>query len=162
MLSLIVAHDKNRVIGSNNQLPWHLPSDLAYFKHTTMNSMVVMGRKTYESIGKLLPGRSNVILTRQKDYRVDGAYVINNINSLLSCKEGVGNCFIIGGEEVFKQSLPFIDRLYITYIDHSFEGDTYFPEINFDEWKLISEEKGVKDKKNPYDYFYRVYSRARK
>lgn len=159
MLSLIVAFDRNRTIGKDNQLPWHLPADLAFFKKTTMGSTIIMGRNTFESIGKPLPGRKSVVLTRQSDYKFEGVEVLTNIESLKMFKEQEGEYFIIGGEEIFRQSMPLIDKMYVTYIDHSFEGDTFFLEINESEWELVSEEKGIKDNKNPYDYYFRTYLR---
>lgn len=159
MLSLIVAFDRNRTIGKENQLPWHLPADLAFFKKTTMGSTIIMGRNTFESIGKPLPGRKSVVLTRQNDYKFEGVEVLTDIESLKMFKEQEGEYFIIGGEEIFRQSMPLIDKMYVTYIDHSFEGDTFFLEINESEWELVSEEKGIKDNKNPYDYYFRTYLR---
>lgn len=160
MLSIIVAHDRNRVIGKNNQLPWHLPQDLAYFKKVTMGRPVIMGRKTHESIGRLLPGRENIVITRNKNYQADGCMIIHSLNDIRQLeKKFQGEIFIIGGAEIFEKTLHEVDRLYITYIDEEFEGDTFFPEINLNEWKEISREKGIKDEKNPYDYEFIVYER---
>src|SRR5690606_22540731 len=124
MLSLIVAFDQNRVIGKDNKLPWHLPNDLQFFKRTTMGKAIIMGRNTFESIGKPLPGRNNIVLTRQQDYRPNGVEVIKDMDELKKLKETEEEHFIIGGAEVFNKTLSLIDKMYITYIDDSFEGDT--------------------------------------
>lgn len=158
-LWIIVAHDKNGVIGKNNELPWNLPEDLKYFKKKTTNYPIIMGRKTFESIGKPLPNRENIILTRDENYAVENCKVINSIQKLLF-RSDVG--FVIGGSEIFNQFLPFVDKLFITRIDHEFEGDTYFQNYNNNnEWKLVSSVKGIKDEKNPYDYFFEIYDRVK-
>ncbi|CAG9613681.1 IS1595 family transposase ISSsu9 [Bacillus rhizoplanae] len=160
MISLLVAMDKNRLIGKDNQLPWHLPADLAYFKKVTMGHPIIMGRKTFESIGKPLPGRTNIILTRNKNYEMEGCEVIYSIDDVQKMDEQLNEeIFVIGGAEIFKEVLPFADRLYITKIEEVFEGDTFFPEINYNEWKEISVEQGVTDEKNPYTYAYHVYGK---
>lgn len=160
MISLLVAMDKNRLIGKDNQLPWHLPADLAYFKKVTMGHPIIMGRKTFESIGRPLPGRTNIILTRNKNYEMEGCEVIHSIDDVQKMDEQMNEeIFVIGGAEIFKEVLPFADRLYITKIEEVFEGDTFFPEINYDQWKEISVEQGVTDEKNPYTYAYHVYGK---
>ncbi|ALS22106.1 dihydrofolate reductase [Paenibacillus naphthalenovorans] len=158
MISLIVAHDKNRLIGSNNSLPWYLPNDLSHFKKITTGNIVVMGKNTYESIGKPLSNRINVILTRDNSCKIEGCIVSNSIHKLLQniCVEE--EIFIIGGANVYSQFMTIADKLYVTYIDHQFEGDTYFPEYESN-FKLIGDEKGMKDDKNPYDYYFREYVR---
>jgi dihydrofolate reductase len=159
MICLLVAMDNNRTIGKNNDLPWYLPADLKYFKKVTMGHPIVMGRKTYESIGRPLPGRENIIITRDKSYRIEGANVVHSIQEAIDLTNGEEEVFVIGGAEIFKQILPVSDRLYITQIEHDFDGDTFFPNINYAEWKIISKEKGIKDEKNPYDFYYVVYER---
>ncbi|PEZ08067.1 dihydrofolate reductase [Bacillus sp. AFS018417] len=160
MISLLVAMDKNRLIGKDNQLPWHLPADLAYFKKVTMGHPIIMGRKTFESIGRPLLGRTNIILTRNKNYEMEGCEVIHSIDDVQKMDEQMNEeIFVIGGAEIFKEVLPFADRLYITKIEEVFEGDTFFPEINYDQWKEISVEQGVTDEKNPYTYAYHVYGK---
>jgi dihydrofolate reductase len=136
MISLIVAHDRNRVIGYQNGMPWHLPGDLQYFKATTMGKPVVMGRKTFESIGRPLPGRRNIVITRNASYQVEGIEVVGSLDEALSLVSDVPEVMIIGGNQIFTQSLPLADRLYITLIDETFEGDTYFP--SYDDWKKVS------------------------
>jgi dihydrofolate reductase len=159
MISLLVAMDNNRTIGKNNDLPWYLPADLKYFKKVTMGHPIVMGRKTYESIGRPLPGRENIIITRDKSYDIESAQVVHSIQEAIDVTKDEDEVFVIGGAEIFKQYMPDSDRLYITQIEHDFDGDTFFPEINYAEWKIISKEKGIKDEKNPYDYYFMIYDR---
>lgn len=161
MISILVAMDKNRVIGVNNQLPWHLPADLQYFKRITMGNPIIMGRKTFDSIGRVLPGRENVVLTRSENYSPPGCTIIHSVEEIktLRAERKEEELFVIGGAELFRQVLDFTDRLYITQIEAEFEGDTFFPEINLDEWNLISKEKGIKDEKNPYEYYFLMYER---
>ncbi|GED72339.1 dihydrofolate reductase [Brevibacillus reuszeri] len=163
MISIIVAHDRNRLVGKDNSLPWSIPNDLQYFKQLTTTKIVIMGRKTYESLGRPLHNRTNIILTSNPDYQAEGCDVYNSIEPILEeCKshaEAGEEVFVIGGSSIYKQFLPYIDRLYITEIDHEFVGDTHFPEIDMSEWKHISNAKGVKDNKNPYDYYFKIYDK---
>lgn len=158
MISIIVATDRNNLIGKDNDLPWRIPADLAYFKKVTMGSTIVMGRKTYESIGKPLPNRRNIILSRQ-EFHADGCETLHSLEEVQHLNKDDEELFIIGGAHIFKEALPIADLLYLTYIDEEFEGDTYFPEVNEHDWKLISSEKGIKDEKNPYDYYFKKYKR---
>lgn len=156
MIKIIVATSKNRVIGNNNSLIWHLPADLKHFKSLTVGSSIIMGRKTYESIGKPLPDRRNIIITRDFDYHVDDCEVVNSLEeALLICGE---NCFIIGGGEIYKQSLSIADELYLTLVDEEFEGDTYFPEIGED-WFESERQDFEPDDKNKYKYSFIKYER---
>ncbi|CAH0274705.1 Dihydrofolate reductase [Peribacillus sp. Bi96] len=151
MISLIVAMDQNRVIGKNNQLPWHLPADLQYFKKVTMGHPIVMGRKTFESIGRVLPGRENVIVTRNQDFKAEGCVVLHDILQIKTYADNSDQeVFVIGGAEIFKEILPVTDRLYITEIHETFEGDTFFPLINEKEWDKTSSIQGTMDDKNRY------------
>jgi dihydrofolate reductase len=162
MISFLVAMDNRQVIGKDNDLPWHLPADLAYFKRVTMGHSIIMGRKTHESIGRALPGRQNIILTRNSDYQVPGCEVLHSLGEVKRLNSETNQeLFVIGGAELFKELLPLADRLYITHIHHDFEGDTFFPNLGWDEWKVSSREQGIKDEKNPYDYEYVVYDRIR-
>lgn len=157
--SFLVAMDQNRLIGSQGTLPWHLPADLKYFKEVTMGHPIVMGRKTWESLPKgALPGRRNIVISSNPDYQAPGAEVIANPESLAALV-GEEEVFIIGGGSIFKQLMPLADRLYITEIDAEFTGDTYFPDIDLDEWKLISCREGEVNEKNPYSHRYLVYER---
>lgn len=152
--------DENRVIGKENQLPWHLPEDLKFFKRVTMGHPIAMGRKTHESIGRVLPGRENIIITRQKGYESEGCTVFYSIEDFVKyCREQSDEIFVIGGAEIFKETFPYADRLYITHIHEKFAGDTFFPEFDPKQWEQISCEKGIKDEKNPYDYEFRIYDR---
>ncbi|CAK6475097.1 dihydrofolate reductase [Peribacillus castrilensis] len=151
MISLIVAMDQNRVIGKNNKLPWHLPADLQYFKKVTMGHPIVMGRKTFESIGRVLPGRENVIVTRNQEFKAEGCVVLHDIAQIkMFADNHEEEVFVIGGAEIFKEILPFTDRLYITEIHETFEGDTFFPEIDENEWDEISSKPGSIDEKNRF------------
>ncbi|MDP9740555.1 UNVERIFIED_ORG: dihydrofolate reductase [Bacillus sp. B2I3] len=153
MISLIVAMDQNRVIGKNNKLPWHLPADLQYFKKVTMGHPIVMGRKTFESIGRVLPGRENVIVTRNQEFKAEGCVVLHDIAQIkMFADNHEEEVFVIGGAEIFKEILPFTDRLYITEIHETFEGDTFFPEIDENEWDEISSLPGNIDEKNRFTH----------
>lgn len=158
MISLIVAHDPNRVIGFENKMPWHIPGDLAYFKETTMDKAMVMGRKTFESIGRVLPGRKNIIVTRNDDYHVDGAEVVTDLTKAIEIATAHHEeVMVIGGEQIFRAILPKADRLYITFIQQTFEGDTFFPQYG-DEWVLV---ETTEDMKTPdgISYVYLVYEK---
>ncbi|MCM3114526.1 dihydrofolate reductase [Neobacillus sp. MER 74] len=160
MISFIVAMDENRVIGKDNQLPWHLPEDLKFFKRVTMGHPIAMGRKTHESIGRVLPGRENIVITRQADYRSKDCKVFTSVEEFVKyCKKQNDEIFVIGGAEIFKETFSAADRLYITLIHDKFAGDTFFPEFDSSEWELASLEKGLRDDKNPYDYEFRIYNR---
>ena len=159
MISFVVAIGQNNVMGKDNAIPWHIPADLKFFKKVTMGHPIVMGRKTYDSIGKPLPGRENIIMTRNQNYAQEGCTVIHTIEELLKLEEKNEEVCVIGGAEIFKITFPHADRLYLTKINHEFEGDTFFPDFDESEWKIISEEKGPKDEKNPYDYTFFIYER---
>jgi dihydrofolate reductase len=160
ILAAIVATDLNNAIGKNNQLLWHLPADLKFFKQTTMGCPVIMGRKTYESIGRLLPGRKNIIVTRNADYRVEGAEIHSTLEGALKSCMNEEKVFVIGGSEIYKQSLSQIDELYLTLVKHSFEADTFFPELNPSEFKKVWEEDHLADDKNKFDYTFQKYERV--
>lgn len=161
MISLLVAMDKGNGIGHKNDLPWHLPNDLQHFKNLTLGKTIVMGRKTFDSIGRPLPNRDNVVLTRDKEFQADGVETIHSVEDIIKLYTDMDGyeLFIIGGSELFKQMMPYADRMYVTHIDHTFEADTYFPEIYSGKWELVSSTKGVKDEKNPYDYYFKQYDR---
>jgi dihydrofolate reductase len=147
---------ENRVIGNNNQLIWKLSSDLKRFKELTTNNTIVMGRKTYESIGKPLPNRRNIIITRNLEYQVDGCEVVSSLEEDLLLTNN--NCFIIGGGEIYKQSLGVADKIYLTLVHKELEGDTHFPEIGND-WATINKEYFKSDDKNEYNYSFIEYER---
>ena len=151
-ISLIVAMDKNNLIGSNNELPWHLPADLAFFKRTTMGKPIVMGRKTFESIGKPLPGRRNIVVTRDPDFSAAGCDVVNSIDAAIALCRDDEEIMLIGGASLYQQSLELATTMYITRIDHEFEGDTWFPEYQKSEWKVENRENFEADHSNPHAY----------
>ncbi len=158
MISLIVAHDPNRVIGKNNELPWHLPEDLAYFKRMTMGKAMVMGRKTYESIGRPLPGRLSIVVTRDPDYSAEGVVIVNSLDEgIEKAKEYAPEVMIIGGAEIFNLVMDIADRLYITLIQSEFEGDTFFPAYE-DEWVLKSTSEEIISK-NGTSFVYQIYDK---
>ncbi|TKD71512.1 dihydrofolate reductase [Pseudalkalibacillus hwajinpoensis] len=159
MISFLLAMDEQNLIGKNNDLPWHIPADLAYFKKMTTGKPIVMGRKTFESIGKALPGRENYLITR-KDLEYEGVTVLHSIEEFFELtRNQEKEWFVIGGAEIYRQVLPHADRLYITEIHESFEGDTYFPTFSKEEWKETSREKHSKDDRNKYDFDFVIYDR---
>ncbi|MEC0252619.1 dihydrofolate reductase DfrA [Bacillus halotolerans] len=159
MISFIFAMDANRLIGKDNDLPWHLPNDLAYFKKITSGHSIIMGRKTYESIGRPLPNRKNIVVTSAHDSEFPGCTVVSSIEDVLQTTSDTEECFVIGGAQLYTALFPYADRLYMTKIHHRFDGDRYFPEFDESKWKLVSSEQGTKDEKNPYDYEFLVYEK---
>lgn len=160
MISFIWAMDENGLIGKDNALPWRIPEDLKFFKRTTLGHPVVMGRKTFESFGKPLPGRENVILTRNASFTHDECTVFHHVEEVLAFADKQrGETFIIGGSNVYEQFLPYADKLYVTTIHHAFEGDTHMAEVPWDDFTLVESEKGLKDEKNPYDYEFKIFIR---
>jgi dihydrofolate reductase len=158
MISLIVCMDNNNTIGRNNDLPWKLPADLKYFKETTMGKPILMGRKTYESIGRPLPGRKNYVLTRDKTWSAPNVTVVTNIESIEKLERD-NELFIIGGAEIYKQYINKADRLYVTKINHTFEGDARFPTIEQSLWQLVNKKDGIVDDSNKYEHAFYVYKR---
>ncbi|ALX47917.1 dihydrofolate reductase [Lentibacillus amyloliquefaciens] len=161
MISLLVAMDRNRVIGYQNDLPWHLPNDLKFFKQTTTGNTIIMGRKTFEAIGRPLPNRKNIVISKQQDQFPDGIEIVRDIDTILHWNEQEPDIelFVIGGGNIFKQFLSHADRMYITWVDEDFQGDTFFPYFTESEWQLTKREKGEKDNKNPYDFYFLQYDR---
>ncbi|MFT7387306.1 MAG: dihydrofolate reductase [Candidatus Endobugula sp.] len=167
-LSIIVAMDNNRAIGKDNQLLWHLPEDLQYFKRTTMGKPIVMGRKTFESIGRPLPGRLNIVITRQQDWQHNGVKVVHTIKDALRLAEaqslidGINEVMVIGGAEIYKTALPQANKLYVTRVDAQVVGDAFFPEIDENIWQETQRESVSSDAVNnnsPYDYAFCVLER---
>ncbi len=157
---MIVAHANNRIIGKDNDMPWHLPADLAYFKRTTLGKPVVMGRKTFESIGRPLPGRKNIVITRNPDYKAEGVDVVPSIEQALALVKDVEEIMVIGGGAIYAHCLPAADKLYITHINAEIEGDTQFPSYDLEkDWQQISSEHYVADENNSYDLDFCVYQR---
>ncbi|WP_020616282.1 dihydrofolate reductase [Paenibacillus daejeonensis] len=157
-ISMIAAMARNRTIGVDNDLPWRIPDDMAYFKRMTTGTTVVMGRKTLESFGGPLKNRRNIVLTRSDDFSREGCEVVHTVEEVLE-KYGEQDLMIIGGEQIYRLFLPHADRLLLTEIEEDFEGDTRFPEFDSNEWEQALREKGIRDEKNPYDYYYTTYVR---
>lgn len=160
ILSMIVAHADNRIIGKNNDMPWHLPADLAYFKKTTLGKPVIMGRKTYESIGRPLPGRQNIVISRDKNYQAAGIEVVSSVEQALVNAGDVDEIMVIGGGAIYAHCLPAAQRLYITHIEATIDGDTQFPAYDTNNnWQKISSEQYLADEKNAYNLDFCVYER---
>ncbi|MDJ0881406.1 MAG: type 3 dihydrofolate reductase [Gammaproteobacteria bacterium] len=156
-LSIISAMDENRLIGNKNTLPWHLPADLAFFKRTTLNKPILMGRKTYESIGRPLPGRRNIIITRNTGYEQSGCEIVASIDEALVMVNDQPEVMLIGGASLYEQTINQATRLYITQIHAQFEGDAWFPEIDPIRWQEVWREAHQADAKNPCDYSFVKY-----
>jgi Dihydrofolate reductase len=161
MISLIVAMAKNQVIGKGGQLPWQLPADLAYFKRLTTGHPVIMGRNTFESIGKPLAGRKNIVITRDSNFQKEGCIILRSLDAALDFCNGK-EVFVIGGAQIYREFLPYADRLYITFINEAFAGDSFFPEFDWSAWRLISKIKGDKNEQNPYDFSFLIYEKNRR
>jgi dihydrofolate reductase len=158
-LSVIVAMAKNRVIGADNRIPWHLPSELKLFKEVTMGHHIVMGRRTWESINRLLPGRTTIIVTRQPDYAMPGAIVVHSLEDAFAASAGDDEVFVIGGAELFRETLPIADRLHLTIVDAAPEGDTYMPDIDWSAWQETTSRSSPADERNPLAFRYSMYER---
>lgn len=156
MINIIAAMSRNRVIGNKGRLPWKLTEDMRHFVKITTGFPVVMGRKTFESIGKPLKNRTNIILTRNESYQKEGCIIYHDIEKIVN-DFGKENLMVIGGEELYRQFLPYAERIYLTFIDQDVEGDTFFPDFQDESLVKESEEKGIKDENNPYDYYFQVY-----
>jgi len=158
MIILIAAVSKKNEIGKNNQLLWHLPDDFKRFKTLTTGHYIIMGRKTFESFPKPLPNRTHIIITRQKNYAVENCIVVPSLEEALKVCPKNEDIYIIGGGEIYKQSIDFADKLEITLVDNDFEADTFFPEIDKNKWKLDFEEFHPKDEKHLYDFTFLTYT----
>jgi dihydrofolate reductase len=156
LISAIVGIADNRVIGHNNQLPWHLPADLKHFKVLTTGHPILMGRKTYLSIGRPLPNRTNIILTRDKTFTADGIHIAFSIETALQIARASSSSevFVIGGADIYQQLLPYTQKIYLTLIHHVFEGDTTFPQLDAHDWQEISRKDYQADTENQYDYSF--------
>ncbi len=159
-LSIIVAMAKNRVIGNKGQLPWHLSADLQYFKRVTLGKPVIMGRKTWDSIGKPLPGRKNIVISRDRALAIQGCMVHSSIDAALDVyRQSDAEVMIIGGATLYRELLVSVDRLYITQVHAEPTGDTYFPSVDESQWTQVASEKGYKDEHNDYDYCFKTWDR---
>jgi len=161
IISFIVAASENNVIGKNNKLPWYLPTDMKYFKNVTWGMPVVMGRKSFEALGEALKGRTNIVVTRNKNWRANGVQAVQSIDQAitLAAQTDAKEIFIIGGGEIFRAALPSADRIYLTRVHENFDGDAFFPELNEEDWKLVSSRECSHDEKNSYALSFEVWER---
>ena len=160
MIAIVVAAAENNVIGKDNGLIWHLPADLRHFKQITMGHPILMGRKTYESIGKPLPGRTSVLVTTQADYKAEGCIVAHNVQEALEQANRLDqDVYIIGGANLYEQTLPLTDTVYLTRVHHAFDGDAYFPELKEAEWEVTAQEHHEPDEKHKYSYSFLTLKR---
>ncbi len=158
-LSIVVAMDSNRLIGKDNDLPWYLPADLVFFKKLTTGNAILMGRKTFDSIGRPLPNRRNIVITRNTDIEITGCEVVNSIEEALLLAQREAEVMVIGGAKLYQQILPIADRLYITQIEGEFDGDTYFPSYDEKNWQQVSCESHLPDNKNNHPYQFIVFEK---
>jgi dihydrofolate reductase len=159
-IAIIVAVGEGNVIGAGNNIPWYCPADLQYFKRTTLGSPVLMGRKTYQSLKiKPLPGRQNIIVTRDSKLICEGCDVVTSLESGLQLACSEEKLFVIGGADIYRQSISLAEDLYITYVDVSVEGDRFFPEVDMTEWELVREQKYKADEKNPHNMIFKYFTR---
>jgi len=164
-LALIWAMSRNRTIGRNNALPWHLPEDLKYFKQVTMGKPIIMGRKTWESIGRPLPGRSNIVISRDPSYRAEGVKIVHSLVEAIALAEsialidGVDEAVVIGGAQIYALALPLAQRLYMTQVHAEVEGDAFFPQFDLTQWEELGREDFSASGPNPYDYSFVVFER---
>lgn len=159
MISLIAAMANDHSIGIDNRMPWHLPADLKHFKSVTLNKPVIMGRRTFESLGRALPQRTNIVITTQKDFIAPGCLIVHDLNDAIKAAGNADEIMIIGGGKLYQETLKIADRMYLTFIDLDTKGDTFFPKYKEDEWQEISREVHQKDALNPYDYAFVVLER---
>lgn len=161
MIKIIVACDEKNVIGKNNQLIWHLPADLKHFKNLTTGHSIIMGRKTFESIGKALPNRNNLVVSRQSHLNVDGIILCHSLEEAILKAKSLSrdDIFIIGGAEIYRQALPLADQIILTRLHDYFDGDAFFPELPSEQWEVIHAERGITDEKNPYQYSFMTYQK---
>ena len=159
MISIIVAASTNNVIGAEGELPWRLSDDLRHFKKVTMGKPIIMGRKTWESIGRALPGRQNIVVTRQSGYEAEGCDVVTSMQAAESLAGDVEEVMVIGGSQIYDLALPMAQRLYLTRVHRDVDGDAFFPPVDETVWKLTSDEWHAADDRNEFDYSFRIYER---
>ncbi len=161
MLKILVAFDENRVIGKNNALIWHLPADLKRFKALTTGHVIIMGRKTFESIGKPLPNRTTIVVSRQTELQIEGVILAHSVEEAILKAKTItrDDIFIVGGAEIYALSMPLADEILVTQLHDIFDGDAFFPAISSEMWDLTDQERGITDDKNTYQYSYITYSR---
>lgn len=164
-LALMAAMADNLTVGINNALPWHLPEDLKYFKRTTSGKAIIMGRKTYESIGRPLPNRTNIVITRNPDFQAEGVRIVSSLDEAIELAEsvneinGVEEVMVIGGAAIYELALPKADRLYLTHVHANVDGDAFFPKVDFKQYQEVSRDDYFADEHNPYDYSFVIYDR---
>jgi dihydrofolate reductase len=159
MITIIAAVAENNALGKDNQLLWHLPDDFKRFKTVTTGHYIIMGRKTFESFPKPLPNRTHIIVTRKKDYAPEGCIIVNSLDEAIAVCPAASENFIIGGGEIYKQSIAIADKLDITKVHFSFDADTFFPEIDLSYWRLVDNEFHAKDDKHIFDFSFLTYTR---
>ena len=161
MLSIIVAKAKNNIIGKDNKLLWKLPADLQRFKELTTGHIIIMGRKTFESLGRVLPNRKHIVFTQNPDFKVndENVQVVHSMLEIQEYIESEEECFVIGGALIYNLLMPYVNKMYITQIDKDFEGDAFFPRIDETKWKEVEREKGVKDENNNLEYEFITYEK---
>ena len=160
IISMIVAMGSQREIGKDNAMLWHLPADFKHFKTVTMGKPILMGRKTFESIGRPLPGRENIVITRNKDFTAEGITVVHSVDAALEAAKQYDEVMIIGGDSFYQQMLPLSERLYITEVHHAFKADAFFPEISLDSWCESERVEHKADDKHAYDFSFVSYTRV--
>ena len=161
LISLIAAMDRNRLIGAENRLPWHLPADLQHFKALTMGKPIIMGRRTFESLGRPLPGRHNIVVTRDSTYFAEGCTVVSSVDQALAAASRHSEAMVIGGAALYGQLVARAQRIYLTLVDGEFEGDVFFPALAADEWRELERESIEPDERNPYPYSFVVMERVK-
>lgn len=159
-ISLIAAMTTNRVIGRDNKIPWHLPADMKFFKKITMGKPIIMGRKTFDSLGRALPGRRNIVMSRNQNYEAEGCIVVGSLAEALDAAAGEGEIMIIGGEEVYRLFLNYANRIYLTLIEADFPGNNYFPMLDPNEWVEVSRQTFEPDESWPYRYHFTILERT--
>ena len=158
-LSLIVAASENDAIGANGDLPWHISADLKRFRKLTTGHSLIMGRKTFESIGRLLPGRKMIIVTRNKDYQFEGAIVVHSIGEAMEAAAGDDQPFVAGGAQLYAEALQYVETIFLTRVHATVEGDVFLPAIDWEQWELVDSERFTADAKNDHDYSFQRYIR---
>ncbi|MNJ92960.1 Dihydrofolate reductase [compost metagenome] len=159
-ITIVVAISENNAIGKDNQLLWHLPADLKHFKNKTTGKTIIMGRKTYDSIGKPLPNRRNIVITRQRGLQLAGIEVVNSLEEAISICKADEEVFIIGGAEIYRQALPLVHKIELTRVHQEFEADAFFPELASETWKEVWKEDHLPDEKNKFAYTFSTLERA--
>lgn len=161
MLSIVVAKAKNNIIGKDNKLVWHLPEDLKHFKELTTGHTIIMGRKTFEALGRILPNRKHIVFSQNPDFKVndENVEVMHSLLQIQELIEGEEEAFVIGGAMIYNFLMPYVKKMYITQIKQDFEGDSFFPKIKEEEWQEIEREAGIKDENNTLDYEFITYVR---